>query len=120
MSSLGTVSSTTPKTSTNHTENLTGAQITAMNELNDALAVVGTGNYDKFSYSAVDDKIANDGYWTSTEQCKYEYSGTNENLKAMVPVSNKTYDIIFYQNTLSFSMAAKTLYKRHARCILAF
>ncbi len=94
------------KTSTGNTVNTQNWQTLAALVLNTLLEKAGDGNYDAFSCSEAVSKVHYSGYWTTTEiyaQSLYQ-----------------AFDIIFYEKFLSFSMAPKTTYYRHVRCVLAF
>ncbi len=98
--------SSTYKTDTGNTVNTKGWQTVAKTLLNACLENAGTGNYDAFTCSEAVSKVHYSGYWTTTE---IYYQNTAQ-----------AFDIIFYKNFLSFSMAPKTTYYRHVRCVLAF
>ncbi len=94
-----------------------GLQVTVAANINACLEKVGNGNYEAFSYDSdptVTDKgtgnIAKCGYWSATEY-KVDDSAT---------IALQVYDIIFYTDKLSFSVARKNTNYRQVRCVLAF
>ena len=96
----------TYKTDTGNTVNTGKWQSVAVALLNASLEKAGKGNYDAFTCSEAVSKVHYSGYWTTTE---IYYQNTAQ-----------AFDIIFYENFLSFSMAPKNTYSRHVRCVLAF